>query len=373
MLVWVALAVMTGVAVLAVLAPLARRDAAGTAPDMRSTDRAFYEAQLAEIERDKERGLLEASEAATARVEAARRLLAADRLEQKAGEVAPSGMRRRVAAGLALIGIPLMSLGLYLSVGHPELPAQPLAERTDGVNQAGGMDEAIAKIEQHLAANPNDGRGFEVVAPVYMSMGRFTDAAKAYANAMRLLGVTPTRLENYAEALIAEADGVATPAAREAYTRALAQEPKLGKARFFKAMAAEQDGDRVTAVALYRELAAEAPPGSPVAAMLDERLAALGQAPTSGPSSAAGQAIAAMPKGDQLSAIRGMVENLSAKLETNGADVEGWLRLVRSYMVLNEPDKARAALERGRTALAGDPQGKARLEALGRELAIGGS
>jgi cytochrome c-type biogenesis protein CcmH len=373
MLVWIALAVMTGAAVLAVLLPLARRTAGGAAMDMRATDRAFYEAQISEIDRDRERGLLEPSEATTARVEAARRLLAADRREREILPATAGSLRRRLAATLALVGLPLVSLGLYLSLGHPELPAQPLASRTDGVNKAGGMDEAVAKIERHLAENPDDGRGFEVVAPVYLSMGRYDEAVKAYESAIRLLGEQPARLENYAEALIAVADGTVTAQARKVVDRALALEPRLVKARFFRAMAAEQDGDIPTATAAYQQLASEAPAGSPLGRVVGDRLAKLGAAPRQGPSSAAGATIAAMPKGDQLAAIRGMVENLAAKLSSDGHDADGWQRLVRSYVVLGEKDKAREALERGRAALAEDAEGRARLETLGRELAITGS
>jgi cytochrome c-type biogenesis protein CcmH len=371
MLVWIFLALMTGFAVLAVLLPLARRGE-GRAVDMRATDRAFYEAQIAEIDRDRDRGLLEPFEATTARVEAARRLLAADRRER--GIVAPAAGsgRTRLAAAMALLGIPLVSLGLYLTLGHPELPAQPLAARSDGVNQAGGMDEAIAKIEKHLAEHPDDGRGFEVVAPVYLSMGRYDDAVRAYQNAIRLLGEQPIRLENYAEALVATADGTVTAEARKVVDRALALEPRLIKARFFRALAAEQDGDVPAAVGRYQELSAEAPAGSPLASLVGERLAKLG-AEVKGPASPAGASIAAMPKGDQLAMIRGMVENLAAKLATDGSDAQGWQRLVRSYVVLGEKDKARDAYQRGLSALAGDPSGRAGLEALGRELAIGGS
>jgi cytochrome c-type biogenesis protein CcmH len=379
MLVWIALAVMTGAAVLAVLWPLSRTSR-GPSVDVRATDRAFYEAQIAEIDRDRERGLLDPFEANGAKVEAARRLLAADRLEREVGAGKPVEGRRKAASVLAIVGVPLVSLALYLSIGHPELPGQPLATRTDGVNEAGGLDEAVQRIEQHLAKNPDDGRGYEVLGPVYLSTGRYEDAVRAYSAAVRLLGDAPARLENYAEALVAANEGVVSAEARKVIDRALALEPRLIKARYFKAVAAEQDGDKPAAAAIYRDLANDAPAGSALAVRLNERLNALGSAlpaapaPTPGvPAGPAAAAIAAMPKGDQLAAIRGMVENLSAKLELNGADVEGWLRLVRSYSVLGEADKARDALARGRAALAGDPQGLGRLDALGRELAIGGS
>ena len=44
----------------------------------------------------------------------------------------------------------------------------------------------VAQVEAHLARNPEDGRGWEVIAPVYLRLGRFDDAVKARRNALRL-------------------------------------------------------------------------------------------------------------------------------------------------------------------------------------------
>jgi cytochrome c-type biogenesis protein CcmH len=379
MLVWITMALMTGAAALAVLWPLARPQRAGdNAPE--GPDAAFYRAQLAEIERDASRGLIAPDEAEVARTEAGRRVLAAIRREGAAASDSTSQLRIRVAAAGALLILPAVSLGVYMSVGRPDLPAQPLASRD--VARGGGvsMDEAVAKIEKHLAANPEDGRAQELVAPVYMSSGRYADAAKAYAAALRLLGPSGERLENLAEAYVATADGVVTAEARELFERSLMVEPGRPKARFYRGLAAEQDGDRQAAIALYSGLIDDAPPGSPIAANLAQRITKLGGTPpkpqpeaTTGPGSAAGAAVAALPEQERMAAIRGMVETLDARLAADGRDVDGWLRLVRSYVVLGEADKARSALSRGRTALSGDAAGRDRLEALAREFALGGS
>lgn len=387
MLVWIALALLTGAAVFAVLLPLSRADPAGDAPDETATDAAFYKNQLAEIERDADRGLIDPADAETARVEAARRLLAATRRERQAGVATQSLRRRKIASLIALVGIPLVSLPLYFKVGQPDLPGQPLASRTDRAKDPATMDldEAMARIEAHLAQNPDDGAGNEVIGPVYMNAGRYEDAARAYAAAIRILGEKPTRLENYGEALVAQSSGIVSADARKAFERALQLDPKALKARFYRALAAEQEGDTATAVATYRSMAADAPPGSALASTLEQRLSELGAppvqpapvpaapVPASGPGSAAGAAIAALPEGDRMTAIRGMVDALAARLEQNGADVEGWLRLVRSYAVLGEAQKARDAFARGKAALASDTTGRERLDALGRELNLGGS
>ncbi|MCP8937730.1 c-type cytochrome biogenesis protein CcmI [Alsobacter sp. SYSU M60028] len=376
MFVWIVLALLTGAAVFAVLLPLSRQAPAASAPGETATDAAFYRTQLAEIERDAERGLIDPADAETARVEAARRLLGAARRD-KATEHAGGGAslrRRRVAALLALVGIPLLSLPLYLRLGQPDMPSMPLSARVDRARDPGQIDlqEAMARIEAHLAQKPDDGQGHEVIAPVYMNAGRYDDAARAWSNAIRILGETPRRLENYGEALVASNNGIVSADARQAFDSALKIDPATVKARFYRALASEQEGDAQAAIAAYRALASQAPAGSALAATLNARLASLGAPPADTADSPAG-AIAAMPEGERMAAIRGMVENLSARLAQDGSDVEGWIRLVRSYAVLGEPDKARDALARGRAALSGDEAGRGRLDSLGRELNIGGS
>jgi cytochrome c-type biogenesis protein CcmH len=252
------------------------------------------------------------------------------------------------------------------------------------------MAEAIGRIEAHLAKEPNDGRGYEVVGPVYMSVGRYDDAVRAFASAARILGETPARLENWGEATVAAADGVVTAEAKALFDRALAGDPKRVKARFYRAVAAEQDGDRATALAVFGDIASETK-GTPLSASLAQRIKAMGGTPPEGtlaeaapqaqqdagaadPSKTeAGQAVASLPPDERMKMIRGMVDGLSQRLAENGGDVEGWLRLVRSYAVLNEPDKARDALARGRAALASNADGLAKLDALARDLNIGGS
>ena len=73
-----------------------------------------------------------------------------------------------------------------------------------------------------------------------------------------------------------------------------------------------------------------------------------------------------------MGVIRNMVEGLAARLAQNGQDLEGWLRLVRSYTVLHESGKARAALVDAKRNLSNDPSAVARLDALARELGLEG-
>src|SRR5947209_8212279 len=242
---WIALAVMTGLAMGFALWPLAFRRAA--VEEAREAD--FYRAQLAEIARDVERGQLPAADAASARTEAARRLLAASAPAPQAAD--PGALRRRRMAAVAVfVVLPAVALAVYVNIGQPDLPDEPLASRKLDFNTAGGVEAAVARIEAHLAQAPDDLRGWEVVAPVYMRMGRFADAAAAYSRAIQLGDDKPTFRADLGEALVAAADGVVTAEARKQFDLAA----DVPKAKFYLALAAEQDGKTADASAAYRAL-----------------------------------------------------------------------------------------------------------------------
>ena len=81
-------------------------------------------------------------------------------------------------------------------------------------------------------------------------------------------------------------------------------------------------------------------------------------------------AVAAIPPDQQQAMIHRMVDGLADRLKANGGDIDGWLRLVRAYRVLDEQDKAKVALADARRAFASDPAATKRLETLARELGL---
>jgi cytochrome c-type biogenesis protein CcmH len=369
---WVVFAFMTGAAVLAVLWPLGRRPAS---VEGAAVDRAFYDAELASIARDRETGLISETEAEAARTEAARRLLAAVPLS--ASPKTTSRTSIRVAAVSGVLFVPLIALGLYAGLGSPDYPDQPLEARLKAPPGQMDVQLAVAKIEKHLAENPDDAQGWQLLAPVYMRLGRPTDGANAFRNLIRLQGPSAPRLGAYGEALVYAANGQVTVEAREIFERAVAADPSFTQARFFLALAAEQDGANDKAIKAYQDLVAETP-DAPWAPMVRERIAALGGSVSAAepkmpaPSEAGAAAVANLAPEQRDAAIRSMVENLSARLSSQGGDVESWSRLVRAYTVLREPEKAQRALVDGRKALASDAAALQQLETLARELGLGG-
>ncbi len=363
---WLIFAVLTAVAVLSVLWPLAKTPRGVARGEIGI---ALYKAQLAEIERDEAQRLVAPEDAQGAKAEAARRLLTANATIEL--PPAASWTRARLASMGVLMFVPVLALSLYATIGHPDMPNAPLAARLDASPARLDLTAAIAKIEAHLAQHPDDGRGYEVLAPVYLRIGRAGEAVNAARAALRLLGETPARQTLYGESLVVAANGVVTPEARQSFEAAAAKDPSAAAPRFFLGLAAEQEGDRARARDVWRKLAAEAPQDAPWRQALHERLAALGAGPETTQDGVAAK-IEALPEAGRMNAIRGMVERLASRLAQNGQDLEGWLRLVRSYTVLHEQGKARSALIDAKRSLAGDPSAIARIEALARELGLEG-
>jgi cytochrome c-type biogenesis protein CcmH len=358
MALWLAVALMTVAAVFSVLWPLAR-----PAARLRSgSDVEVYRDQLDEIGRDRAAGLIGEREAAAAQVEVSRRLIAAADAQAVPAGSASGLWRRRAVAVVALVLLPLGAGSFYLLLGSPLLADRPLAPRLAAARAAPSVEAMLARIESHLERNPNDGRGWEVIAPVYLRLGRFDDAAKARRNALALNGETAERQAALGEALVFAANGVVTAAAKTAFEKAVALDRSDVQARYFLGLAAEQDGNAAQAASAWRALLADAPPEAPWRDFVRDALARVdaGSAAKQAPN----QEQADLSPEQRNSMIRGMVERLAARLNADGSDLDGWLRLVRSYMVLGETDKAHAAAADARRALAGDPDKLRRLDEL---------
>src|SRR4051794_30295500 len=341
MTLWFVLALMTVAAMLAVLWPLMRRDRAARS----GSDLAVYRDQLEEIQRDRMAGRIGDNEAEAAQVEVSRRLLAAADAEAATTLTVPttSAMcHRRAVALAALIALPLGAATIYLSLGSPWLPDQPLAAR----NPSQSIENMVAQVETHLARNPEDGRGWELIAPVYLRLGRADDAVKARRNALAFNGENSERFASLGEALVAASNGVITAEAKSTFERAVALDGENVKARYFLGVAAEQDGRPSDAAAIWRAMLAGAPADAPWVEFVRDELARVEGGPGEKDTGAASD----LSDEQRATMIRGMVERLADRLHRDGADLQGWLQLVRSYMVLGEREKAQAAAGDARRA-----------------------
>jgi len=363
MLLPLALALVTAMALVVVIAPLMKGLQA--APPRLDFDRAVYRDQLGELERDRTRGLIGEREAETARLEIERRLLAADRADRTPGR---EGRALPVAASLVSLALAAGAGGLYAYLGSPGVPDEPAAARTAATAAgANDLEKTAQSLEAQLQAKPDDPEGWAALARTEAGLRDWQKSADAYARAVALAPDRGDLLAGQGEAETFAADGVVTPHASDAFKKALARDPQDGVARYYLALADAQAGKTDAAIAAWQKMAAESPDGAPVRAELKRRIdetareagiappplaapaaaasAPEAPAPPPGPDAAQMAEAAKMPPEQREQMIRGMVEKQAAELKETPGDRDGWLRLARSYAVLGERDKSADAYE----------------------------
>jgi len=216
-----------------------------------------------------------------------------------------------------------------------------------------------------------------------MAGRRYADAADAYGQAIRLLGPSAQRLSGYGQALVLEKGGLVSEEARRALEQALASDETLVEPRILLAIAKEQDGDYEAAIEDWRGLMNREGADERWRTMVQTRIADAeahlsGKPPgsdaappvVSGPSAADVAAAQTMSPAERQTMVEGMVQRLAARLDAQGDDLAGWLRLVRAYTVLGRDDEAREALARAKSQFAGNTQAIEQLDALAAELGL---
>lgn len=385
MVLWFVFALTTAVVLAVILRPLFRpAPLSGSAGD---ANVAVYRDQLAEIDRERARGLVGPAEAEAAHAEIARRLLASAAENEPDPSSPPSASEPRLAgtAGVGLaLAVPLLAIAVYLMHGSPGLPGSPLSARMQAPLETARVADLIARVETRLRQHPEDGQGWDVIAPVYMKQGRYREAADAYARAVELLGETPRRLAGLAEATVSAADGIVTDKARAAYERLYALEPSRVDARLGLAVASEQDGRFADASRAYELLLQGAEPDAPWRQVVEQRLAdvrarlaatageaSAKPAEAKGPTPEDVRAAAEMTPEARAAFIDQMVAGLAERLQKDGNDLAGWQRLIRAYAMLGRNGDAVGALAKARSNFQNNPQSLEALEALAKRLGLG--
>ena len=385
MVFWISVAVLAAAVTFAVTRPLGRLGDSGA--DAPQADLAVYKDQLSEIDSDRARGILSDAEAEAARTEIARRVLRQAGDDKKLAAATKASPRHSLLPVFyaAWAVIPMLSLALYLTYGAPGQPGRPLRERLAANTDSAPANDLVAKVEARLRDHPEDGKGWEVIAPVYMAQGSFEQAANAYASAMVFLGETAKRLEGFSVARIRASNGLVPEDAKKALNRALELEPKRQEPRIWLGLAKEQEGDISGAVVDYQTLLNSGAPDAPWREAVEDRLAALQAKPAdemqSAPAAEPGKvdapaapdaaAVANMAPEAREQMIVKMVGGLAARLKKDGNDLNGWLKLVRAYKVLGRDDDATNALSEARKQFASDEKSLADLNDLAKSLGLG--
>ena len=312
---------------------------------------------LAGIEADLANSKISAEEANGAKGELAREIM---RLR---GEVTD---RTRGALGqgtiaLGLAGVAVVTFATYAILGSPGMGGQPLASRPEVAAQTMDLATAVERIEAQLLTDPQDLRGWTVLAPALVEMGRFADAAGAYRRIIDLSASTAQLETDLAEALLLAADGAGSEEAMASLRRAIELDPNHVQARLYLAAELTRMGEYDAAAVEWQAAIDQAQGEEP---WLPAARQGLAVAQNDGVDTGAEQ---------QADMIRGMVDGLSGRLYVDGGSVEEWTQLVRSYIVLGDLVSAQEAFDRAVAAypLAFD-RGELDSLALGAGLTLNG-
>ncbi len=283
----------------------------------------------------------------------------------------------------------LVRLQSYANTLAPNLSPLPIApaKQAQDLPDVATMTERLAA---RLQSTPDDADGWRMLGWSYFHLQQAAKAAEAYARAVALRPESPDLKCAYGEALVAAESGTVTPKAIEMFKAALAMDAQSPKARFFLALAKAQGGDKKEALREWLALQSEPLEDEPWVAQLRERARALAREL----SPEAAESVPAPPRtatpdvalrerpaeavrrmtstsGDtQMEQIRAMVDGLAERLQKAPRDEEGWLRLIRSRVVLGERLAAREALTRALAAFSDDASAGARIAAAAEALGV---
>jgi cytochrome c-type biogenesis protein CcmH len=373
------LATFAGTPVVLLVLPLLRR----TRPTVErgEFDRAVYRDQLRELDRDVGRGVLTATEAASARLEIQRRLRAAD--TRSADSPPARSSHSPILASLVALLVAGGAVAVYMVLGAPRIADTPFSSRQavagetqggalapSGLTDPGQHDlaQALDKLAAKLKTDPDNADGWLLFARTAGSIRRWDDAATAYRRLIALGRTDPDIQAGYGETLTLQADGIVTPTAHDAFVAAIKAEPRNDVARYYLGLAAGQAGDPELAIKEFQTLLAEIPEDSPMREEIGKRIGEAAKAANllmpelakgtpaepQDPEEATMNAAAAMPEAAQKEMIAGMVAKLAARLQTEPKDADGWMRLGRAYIVQGERDKAANAYKKAAELRPGD-------------------
>ena len=383
-MIWLIFTGMISIALVFILRPLLRCKEGSLSRT--EFDTQIYKDQLAELKRDTERGVITEEAADVAYTEIARRLLAVEKEATLISETIalPASKVSTVIAGCM---VPLLALSIYANIGSPNLTGQfaskpsvlsEVQPRPKTANTNPDQNEIMAQLSRHLKQSPDDLEGWKLFARALTSIRRFSDAVTAYQQAIRLAPKDSNLWSQLAEAQIFAAGGSITPAVKATIKKVMLINPNDPRARYYAGIAAREAGEIKKALKIWLDLEADSQPNAPWRKLLGKRinqtakdngipesaltsirrnldiqkrgslftktpLAGMSSTLVPGPTPRDVKAAQNLSGEERLAMINNMVEQLARKMVNDPENAEGWVRLGRSYGVLNKHTKSRDA------------------------------
>lgn len=397
MTLWAILTIMSGIAAIFVAIPILRRRDLRLGSD--SSGFELFREQIRELDREVANGTISSEDASVTRAEIERRTLAAARGQRQVSMTGLSDRGRAFCIAIAVGWVAVGSALLYSSIGRPDLltnsetafvaGSDSAATVTDNVQPLGDVNEMITRLADRLAREPGDLAGWQMLGWSYFKVGRYAEAADAYARAVSLAPKNGELLSLQAEALVNLNGGSVSEAALALVEKSLELDPSNPRATYFKGVSLDEAGDTAAAVDLWLTMldnsSSEAVWLPDLKTHIRERALAAGidlgaraealrpsdPAPEmSGPTEADIAAAAEMTPDARQEMVMGMVSGLAESLKQQPDNLEGWQRLIRSYAVLGNRSAADAAFADAMEAFRDQPEARSQLQSIAREVGL---
>ena len=221
----------------------------------------IFRDQLAELERERNEGTLAEKDFEQAKNELQHRLLEEVEVEPSMADASNAPARKTAIAIIALL--PILALAGYTLLGTPKAldPSQTQPAPKVTPDQILGM---VEKLAEKVKANPDDLKGWLMLARSYKTLGRFEDAAVAYGKAESMVDKDPDLLASYAETLAMAGDKGLQGKPRQLVGKALKLDPKHPHSLFLAGAAAMEAGENKKGIAYWEALLPEVEPGSEI-------------------------------------------------------------------------------------------------------------
>jgi len=228
-----------------------------------------YRDQLEELDADRRTGRLSSDQYEQARGEIERRLV-----EEMPGPGAraraPARRRPPIVAIAAGMAVPLLAGFLYIALGNPASMWPQARPDRGGAHQ---LDAAIGQLAARLEKDPQDGKGWIMLARSQAVLGRFAEASLAYAKSAAVFPNDAQLLADYADTLAMTRGGRLAGEPEKLVERALRADPGNGKALALAGSVAFENKDYTTAVNHWQRLQALIPPDSKLAGSIQASIA----------------------------------------------------------------------------------------------------
>ena len=395
------------ICVTALLILALRRGRKDTAPAA-AFDLKVYRDQLREVDRDYARGVLQDDDAERLKTEISRRILTADKAMQETHEDHRSPKALRFGLMAVLVAV-LVGGGLFLyrdlgAPGYGDLslkdrietakdaranrPNQETAEQAlpapiENLNAPKDYITLVTKLREAVASRPNDLAGAQLLARHEMALGNAKAAYTAQQGVLRIKGdqTTAEDYATYADMLVIAAGGYVSPEAEAALQAALIRDRTNGPARYYTGLMMAQTGRPDVAfrtwATLLQSSASDDPWTEPLRAQIEDMAFRAGVEYTlpdlntmKGPTAEDVEASRDMTPEDRQEMIKGMVDQLSSRLGSQGGSAEEWARLIGALTVLGETERASAILTEARTVFAAAPDALAMINAAAQRAGV---